>query len=78
MITIRLAYLFYPALFFSSIFLNNAHADEYQHVGSPIARLFSVEEHQNTNQIWKVKQHIDGRMLFATGNGLSIWDGENW
>jgi signal transduction histidine kinase/DNA-binding response OmpR family regulator len=74
----RLAYLFCPALFFLHTFVNSADAFQYQHVGNPIARVFSVEEHQSSNQIWWVDQYIDGRMLFATGNGLSSWDGENW
>jgi signal transduction histidine kinase/DNA-binding response OmpR family regulator len=74
----RLIYLFCPALFFLQICLNNAHAYQYQHVGNPIARVFSVEEHQSSNQIWWADQYIDGRMLFATGNGLTSWDGENW
>lgn len=74
----RLACLFYLVIFFLQIFLNIAHASQYQYVGNPIARIFSVEEHQSSNQIWWVDQYTDGRMLFATGNGLSIWDGENW
>jgi signal transduction histidine kinase/DNA-binding response OmpR family regulator len=78
MIAIRLSSLFYPVLFFSLIFLNSVHANQYQNVGNPIAQIFSVEEHQSSNQIWQIKQYVDGRMLFATGNGLSIWDGENW
>jgi signal transduction histidine kinase/DNA-binding response OmpR family regulator/ligand-binding sensor domain-containing protein len=78
MLSVRLATLFYLALIFSQILLNNVHANQYQHVGNPIARVFSVEEHQSSNQIWSMDQYIDGRMLFATGNGLSSWDGENW
>lgn len=74
----RLAYLLYPALLFSQIFLNSAYAYEYQHVGNPIVRVFSIEEHNSGNQIWSVDQYKDGRMLFATGNGLLTWDGENW
>tara|TARA_R110000737_G_scaffold22022_2_gene40630 strand:- start:7851 stop:11819 length:3969 start_codon:yes stop_codon:yes gene_type:complete len=73
-----LVYLFYSALFLSQILLNNVHANQYQYVGNPIARVFSIEEHQSSSQIWSVDQYIDGRMLFATGNGLSSWDGENW
>jgi signal transduction histidine kinase/DNA-binding response OmpR family regulator len=78
MLSMRLAYLFYPVLFFSQICLNSVDANPYQHVGNPVARVFSVEEHKSSNQIWSVDQYIDGRMLFATGNGLSSWDGENW
>ena len=74
----RLAKLFFLAFIFSIISLNNLHANQYQYVGNPIARVFSVEEHQSSNQIWSMDQYIDGRMLFATGNGLSSWDGENW
>ncbi|MFT4789091.1 MAG: signal transduction histidine kinase/DNA-binding response OmpR family regulator [Paraglaciecola sp.] len=53
-------------------------ANLYQQVGDPIVTIYSVEEHQSGNQIWAVTQYIDDRMLFATGNGLSSWDGENW
>ncbi|GAC17305.1 hybrid sensor histidine kinase/response regulator transcription factor [Paraglaciecola arctica] len=73
-----LAYIFYPAIFLSQFFLNSVYANQYQQVGNPIARVFNIEEHQSSNQIWSVAQYIDGRMLFATGNGLSTWDGENW
>lgn len=60
-------------------FLNkSAIGNEYQFVGDPIATVYSIEEHQSGNQIWAVTQYIDERMLFATGNGLSSWDGENW
>lgn len=78
LISRRLANLFYPALIFSLIFLNNVFANPYQYVGNPVTQVFSIEEHQSSNQIWAVDQYIDGRMLFATGNGLSSWDGENW
>lgn len=78
LLSMRLACLFYPAIFFSQIFVNSAQAYQYQHVGNPIVRVFSIEEHHSGNQIWSVDQYIDGRMLFATGNGLSSWDGENW
>jgi signal transduction histidine kinase/DNA-binding response OmpR family regulator len=83
LLTLRLVNLLYPAfiyaaLAFSQILPNSVHANQYQYVGNPIARVFSIEEHQSSNQIWSVDQYIDGRMLFATGNGLSSWDGENW
>jgi signal transduction histidine kinase/DNA-binding response OmpR family regulator len=81
-------YLCWPAIFWPAIFCltlfclhtstSLAQAQQYQHVGNPIARVFSIEEHQSGNQIWSVNQYIDGRMLFATGNGLLVWDGENW
>ncbi len=74
----RLAKLFFLAFIFSLFSLNNLHANSYQYVGNPIAQVFSIEEHQSSNQIWSIKQYTDGRMLFATGNGLSSWDGENW
>lgn len=56
----------------------NSSINEYQYVGDPIATVFSIEEHQSGNQIWRINQYIDGRMLFATANGLSIWNGETW
>jgi signal transduction histidine kinase/DNA-binding response OmpR family regulator len=74
----RRANLLFPALIFSSIFLNDVHANQHKYVGNPIAQVFSIEEHQSGNQIWAVDQYIDGRMLFATGNGLATWDGEHW
>jgi signal transduction histidine kinase/DNA-binding response OmpR family regulator len=60
--------------------LSNAYskANQYHHVGDPIATIYSTEEHQSGNQIWAMTQYIDDRMLFATGNGLSSWDGKNW
>lgn len=78
LLSTRLAYSFSLALLLLQSFINSTHAYQYQHVGNPITRVFSVEEHKSSNQIWSVHQYIDGRMLFATGNGLSIWDGENW
>lgn len=78
MLFMPLAYIFYPALLFSQIALNSAYAYEYQYVGKPISRIFTIEEHQSGNQIWSANQYVDGRMVFATGNGLSTWDGENW
>jgi signal transduction histidine kinase/DNA-binding response OmpR family regulator/ligand-binding sensor domain-containing protein len=53
-------------------------ANSYQYVGNPISQVFNIEDHKSSNQIWSVNQYIDGRMLFATGNGVSTWDGENW
>ena len=73
-----IAYLCYSILFWSQLGFNSVYANQYQHVGNPITRVFSVEEHQSGNQIWWVNQYIDGRMIFATGNGLSTWDGQNW
>lgn len=53
-------------------------ANQYQYVGNPIAQVFTNEDHQSSNQIWWIEQYHDGKMLFATGNGLTSWDGENW
>lgn len=55
-----------------------ASANQYQYVGNPIAQIFSNEEHKSSNQIWWIEQYHDGKILFATGNGLTSWDGENW
>ncbi|MFT6389739.1 MAG: hypothetical protein ACJAUP_003132 [Cellvibrionaceae bacterium] len=64
-------YLFWPAIFWPAMFcltlfclhtsISLAQAQQYQHVGNPIARVFSIEEHQSGNQIWSVNQYIDGR-----------------
>lgn len=53
-------------------------ANQYQYVGNPIAKIYTNEDHQSSNQIWWIEQYHDGKMLFATGNGLTSWDGENW
>lgn len=55
-----------------------AFADQYQYVGNPISKIHTIEEHRSSNQIWWIEQYHDGKMLFATGNGLSSWDGEHW
>jgi signal transduction histidine kinase/DNA-binding response OmpR family regulator len=55
-----------------------AFANEYRHVGDPIATIYSIEQHQSGNQVWGIDQMPDGQMVFATANGLTSWDGENW
>lgn len=53
-------------------------ASDYRFVGNPISKTYSIEDHQSGNQIWWIDQYHDGKVLFATGNGLASWDGENW
>jgi signal transduction histidine kinase/DNA-binding response OmpR family regulator len=66
-------------LLFLVVFLpSESLANEYRNVGDPIATVYSIEEHQSGNQIWWIDQLPDGQMLFATANGLTTWDGENW
>jgi signal transduction histidine kinase/DNA-binding response OmpR family regulator len=62
-------------LFFSSA---NLLANEYRHIGDPIATVYSIDEHQGGSQVWWIDQLDDGQMVFATANGLTAWDGENW
>ena len=50
----------------------------YKDVGEPIATVYSIDEHQSGSQVWWIDQLKDGQMVFATANGLSTWDGENW
>jgi signal transduction histidine kinase/DNA-binding response OmpR family regulator len=56
----------------------NLLANEYRHIGEPIATVYSIDEHQSGNQVWWIDQLADGQMVFATANGLTAWDGENW
>lgn len=58
--------------------LSSANANPYRHIGDPIATIYSIEEHQSGSQIWWIDQLADGQMVFATANGLTTWDGENW
>lgn len=74
----KLVLIFSTVLLWSQLGFSSVYALQYQYVGDPITRVFSVEEHQSGNQIWWVNQYIDGRMIFATGNGMSTWDGQNW
>lgn len=53
-------------------------ANSYREVGNPIATIYAIEEHQSGSQVWWIDQLSDGQMVFATGNGLTTWDGENW
>jgi signal transduction histidine kinase/CheY-like chemotaxis protein/AraC-like DNA-binding protein/ligand-binding sensor domain-containing protein len=50
----------------------------YRDVGDPIATVYSIDEHQSGSQVWWIDQLDDGQMVFATANGLTAWDGENW
>jgi hypothetical protein len=56
----------------------NLLANEYRHIGEPIATVYSIEEHKSGNQVWWIDQLADGQMVFATANGLTALDGENW
>jgi signal transduction histidine kinase/DNA-binding response OmpR family regulator len=53
-------------------------ANFYRDVGDPIATVYSIDEHQSGSQVWWIDQLDDGQMVFATANGLTAWDGENW
>jgi len=63
---------------FACFFILPVTANQYRDVGDPIATVYSIEEHQSGSQVWWIEQLIDGQMVFATANGMTSWDGENW
>lgn len=59
-------------------FAASTKASEYQDVGYPIVRQFSSDTHQSGSQVWWIEHDENNLIYFATSNGMSRWDGENW
>ena len=75
---ILLALLLFSATVFSRLQASPSIPSAYQDVGHPITRQFPSDVHKSGNQVWWI-QHDDNNLIyFATSNGMSRWDGENW
>lgn len=46
--------------------------------GLPFIRNYSPKEYKSHHQNWAIVQGPDGRMIFANGNGILIFDNEHW
>ena len=53
-------------------------ANEYSQIGLPVSQVFSIKEHQGSDQNWWLSKTDDGLIYVGSGTGLSQWDGEQW
>jgi signal transduction histidine kinase/DNA-binding response OmpR family regulator/ligand-binding sensor domain-containing protein len=64
--------------FFFLLVVNAVHSNDYSQIGLPVSQIFTLKQHQGSDQNWWLTKTDDGLIYVGSGTGLTQWDGEQW